>query len=465
MKKTVIKAAVFALCVLLSAPASAFVMEPDPFGFSSEKTSAYELGPYVKTRNDDRETGSYGFRPFFHVSRNLQRETLNVELLYPFFNFRKDHNGYNAGFLFNLISLRGEVRDVEAAAITETSFRIYPLLFYRSSEMPGRNLFSFAPFYGNFGGKVKTYMFPFYLQTRSETGVSHNILWPLIGFYSDGREGFRFWPLYGSVKDSNSRLRFALWPLYLEKEKGRLEDRNYRYYKAFFPFYYRFDYQTQSHRMYLWPLFQKSTDSATNLKSYHVPWPLINFSKSDNSRRVRFFPFFEKSEIRGVKKTRFILWPLYTSVRFNLTSSISTKDTFLLALKIRREIPHNTNKRQSVRVDLWPLFTYRRDERGAARFHMFSPIEPFIGSSGKLYRNYAFLWRPLDVRTMEGKGTAVSFLFGTFSFRKSCEKSSFLIAGGALGYSSDFEARKIRFLFLPVKIGEAVKNEEMCRQL
>ncbi len=412
------------------------------------KTLLFQLILSVRfLKVEDKESPEFAFRPLFYLKKNRPAGSLSLDILYPFFHYKQNNDGYRAGFLFNLLSFGNKVQ----SGAREKTFRLYPLFFHRSSDIPERRQFAFAPFYGNFGGKTKFVLFPLYLRTSSGKGVTHNVLWPFFAFYSGERKGFRFWPFFGRVEQKKYRMKFVMWPLYFDREVGA--GASYSRYKAFFPFYYRFDYKTQSNKIYLWPLFQKSTDPANNLDSLHLPWPFVNFKKSDDGTRTRFFPLFEKSEIPGVKKTRFFLWPLYTSSRIKLSSYYYKKDSVLIIFKIRREKPFDGRRASSLKVDLWPVFSYRKDEKGRSYFHMLSLFEPFIGSSEKLYRNYAFLWRVLEVRRKKNVGTSVSLLFGILNFKKTCEEKSFYIAGKAFGYYSGSEGRKIRFLFLPVKIG------------
>ncbi len=438
--------------------AEAFVLEPDPFGFPSKESfiSSYSFGPLIRV--NDKVTPEFGFRPLFYTSRNRDSDSFQMQILYPFFSYRKNPLGYQAGILFNLISLGGNTN--VQSAFPEKSFRIYPFIFYRRSENPERRQLAFAPFYGNFGDRIKFVLFPLYLKTGSREGISRNILWPVFAFYSGGRKGFRFWPFFGHMEEKKQNARFIMWPFYMEKtgNSGRI----HRHYKAFFPFYYRLDFMTQSHKIYLWPFFQKSVDPARNLKSLHLPWPFVNFRTSDDGKRTRFFPLFESSET-GVKKTGFFLWPLYSSSEIKFSGHEYRKKNFLIILKIRRENPFDVRKDPSLKVDLWPVFSYRRDETGSSYFHMISLFEPFMESSEKLYKNYSFLWRVFEVRRKKGVGTSVTALFGTLMFKKSCEESSFHLLGKALGYSSDLTGRKIRFLFLPVKIGGPSKRAEDCR--
>ncbi len=452
---------VFFVIVVQTHPADALFIRPDPFGFPRKDSfvSAYSLGPFLRVKGE--ESDEFAFRPLFYVKKEKSLDSLTLDFLYPFFHYRRTPKGYRMGFFFNSLSFSKKAGLPDPR---EKSFRIYPLIFHRSSPNPERRSFAFVPFYGNFGGKTKFVLFPFYLRTiNSEGAISRNFLWPFFASYSGESRGFRFWPLFGNFEGKNSHSKFLLWPFYFDIKKGSNE--TYRRYKAFFPFYYRVDYGTESHTMYMWPFFQKSVDPKRNLRSFHLPWPIINFKKSDTERRMRFFPFFETSETFGVKKTKFLLWPLYASSRLQLKYHEYKKDTFLVALKVVREAPFDKTRKRSLRVDLWPVFSYKRDEkRGHSYFHLLAPFEPFIGSSAKFYRNYSFLWRIFEVRRKHGEGTAVSVLFGTLNFRKSCDESFFHIAGKAFGYASDLQGRRIRFLFLPLKVGSPVKSVENCRR-
>lgn len=444
--RALLAGALFFLCLAGAHPARAFIFHGQE-GFDS----AYSFGPFLKS--DDE----FGVRPLFYVKKDPKTETVETDILYPFFHYKRARQGYRAGFLFNAISFgRGPEARSEGP---ETDFRLYPLIFYRSSLLPKRRVFAVAPFYGNFGNSTKFYMLPLYFRTESERGSATNIMWPILAFYSGDREGFRLWPLFGSHRQGDSHTRFALWPFYFEQKKG--SGPSYRFFKSLFPFYYRFDYGTQSHRIFLWPLFQKSVDPATNLRSWHMPWPLVNFKRSDEGKRIRFFPFFGTSEIYGVKKARFFLWPLYGSSRAKLETYEYKQDRVLLALKIRRKKPFGGTPDPALRIDFWPVFSYAKDGAGNSHFHMFSPLESVMGESRKIYRNYAFLWRVFETRRAPGR-FSVSALFGAVGYRRSCGEKSFYIVPKMFGYSSDAEGRRIRFLFIPVKIGGPVEDAGSC---
>ncbi len=449
------------MIVVQTRPADALFLRPDPFGVSREDSSvsAYSFGPFLRVKDEKRT--EFAFRPLFYVKKDRSLDSMSLDFLYPFFHYRATPRGYRMGIFFNSLSFSKQTGLTGSGG---KSLRIYPLIFHRSSPNPAERSFAFAPFYGNFGGKTKFVLFPLYFRTVSSDGeISRNFLWPVFAFYSGKKKGIRFWPLFGWSKGKNSHSRFLLWPFHFDVKKGSGE--TYRRYRAFFPFYYRINYGTESHTMYMWPFFQKSVDPERNLRSIHLPWPIINFKKSDTERRVRFFPFFETSETFGVKKTKFLLWPLYTSSRLKFKHHEYKKDSFLIALKVVRETPFDKIRRgSSLKVDLWPVFSYKRDDKGRSYFHMLAPFEPFVGSSAKFYRNYSFLWRVFEVRRKRGKGTAVSLLFGTLNFRKSCDESFFHIAGKAFGYASDLQGRRIRFLFLPLKVGSPVKSVENCRR-
>ena len=44
------------------------------------------------------------------------------------------------------------------------------------------------------------------------------------------------------------------------------------------------------------------------------------------------------------------------------------------------------------RIDLWPLFTTKKELDGRERFQLFAPIEPFVPSNKSIERNWSPVW-------------------------------------------------------------------------
>jgi hypothetical protein len=69
----------------------------------------------------------------------------------------------------------------------------------------------------------------------------------------------------------------------------------------------------------LFPLYAHT--HAKDVEGTSVLWPFVSWAKGDDVRRLRLFPFYGRSVNRDRWTKRFILWPLWTSARFEYPGS------------------------------------------------------------------------------------------------------------------------------------------------
>lgn len=177
---------------------------------------------------------------------------------------------------------------------------------------------------------------PVYESRRSEAGVSfravrpfysvldkeandrrlQEYLWPL-GMVKDfqGEKYWRFLLAYGNDFDNTeagSRYRFIILPVVFA---GR--DKNEQGYFAVFPLGGRINefLGRDSMSFVLFPLYGRSR--INDVKSHAVLWPFIAWGSGKNMSKFRVFPFYGESERRGRWAKRFVMWPIWTSVRYD----------------------------------------------------------------------------------------------------------------------------------------------------
>lgn len=163
---------------------------------------------------------------------------------------------------------------------------------------------------------------PFYCRV-AEPGrerVLREYLWPLAMDKEFLNQSYwRVLLAYGHDFDASapdSRYRAALLPLLFA---GR--DKDGRRYGAVFPLggeireFMGFDKVGFA----LFPLYEYS--ALNDLQSWSVLWPLISATRGEGVSRRRVFPFYGVSRRDGEWTKRFVLWPLWTSVRYEYPRS------------------------------------------------------------------------------------------------------------------------------------------------
>ncbi len=143
---------------------------------------------------------------------------------------------------------------------------------------------------------------------------SLDILWPLAHIrHWKGETDWRFLTAYYfGPRPTEPDTQYAFWflPLLAIGRNKTGED-----YGAVFPLGGRVDNWFGRDRMefVLFPLYAHS--ELNDLRTDHWLWPLVSRTTGDDLYRFRVFPFYGRSEKKGEGESKFILWPLWTSVR------------------------------------------------------------------------------------------------------------------------------------------------------
>ncbi len=158
---------------------------------------------------------------------------------------------------------------------------------------------------------------PFYSKTTDpvEERDTADFLWP-IGMRKvwRGEADWRFFPLFGHNKetaDATSRNRWSVFPI-LFGGRGVDGDK----YFAFFPFggVLRNFIGRDVIRFVLFPLYGHSIQDDNN--TYSVLWPIFSVTHGNDVYRWRIFPFYGISKNKNRWTKRFVLWPFWTSVKY-----------------------------------------------------------------------------------------------------------------------------------------------------
>ena len=165
---------------------------------------------------------------------------------------------------------------------------------------------------------------PFCSHTVLEEGAVHDYLWPL---YT--RKAFKneetsraliFWFTHNFAADQQTpRQRRWLLPVWFQGRDAAGES-----YLALFPFGGTIHEFLGRDRI-LFALFPLYANSRINeVKTTSVLWPVYSHTRGDGIERDRVFPLYGKSVLEGQYVKRFILWPFWTSARYDYPGESGT---------------------------------------------------------------------------------------------------------------------------------------------
>jgi hypothetical protein len=129
----------------------------------------------------------------------------------------------------------------------------------------------------------------------------------------------------------------------------------------------------------LFPLYSFST--LKDLRTHDVLWPVFSFTAGEQVRRYRVFPLYGRATRRGHSDKRFVLWPFWTSVRYDVPGARG-RGFLLFPL-----IGHIRLENQESWTVLPPFFRWSRAE-GLTRAHL---PWPFIQTASGDARQF-YLW-------------------------------------------------------------------------
>ncbi len=139
-------------------------------------------------------------------------------------------------------------------------------------------------------------------------------LWPLYtqkGFKDEQYSRFLFFGYSQDFSKDDDRQRTWVIPFYYQGV-----DANGEGYFAIFPFGGTIhEFLGRDKMMFvLFPLFAKS--QVNDVHTTTVLWPIYSNSKGEKVDRVRFWPLYGRTDLFGEYRKKFVLWPIYTSVKY-----------------------------------------------------------------------------------------------------------------------------------------------------
>lgn len=424
--------------------------------------SLHLFGPLLKYETKGIET-EYALRPLFY--RAVDDDGVSsTDVLYPLFGHKRD-SGSSSFHLVHLLNF--DFGDRETGSSNRSY--LFPFLFYGEEE-EGRYM-AFFPFGGTlynwFGRDRITFaLFPLYSHTERKSRHVDNVLWPFFARISGENEsGYKFWPIYGqSAKQGVYRKTFFLWPIFFS-ESLKLDSDNPEEVRAAWPFYVSKESRERSYTAVLWPFFSRTENYQKEYVSWNAPWPLIRVTSGDNYHGLRVLPFFS-DETMDVSRQRWYLWPLYKIEELNTELIERRRDRVLFFLYSDTSEAKFDTGESSRRVNLWPLFGYKRTN-GVSHLHVLSLLEPFFPDNQPIERLWSPLWRIYQQKWDQQGNHVVSILWNLFwseqqgeqvawelfpliEYRKDSGREQELrFLKGLFTYRRDEDGQRLNFLYTP----------------
>ena len=186
------------------------------------------------------------------------------------------------------------------------------------------------------------------------------------------------------------------------------------------------------------------------------------FARGPGKETSRIWPFFSQAQSTNLE-SRFYLWPVYKYNRFHteLVDRERTRILFFLYSDTSQASLETGQARR--RVDLWPLFTHRRDYDGSERLQVLALLEPLLPNSTSVERNYSpiwSLWR--SERNARTGATSQSLLWNLYRRESNPDSRKCSLLFGLFQYQSDSETKRWRLFYLPAirKRNAAIESPE-----
>ena len=412
------------------------------------------LGPLFSQQNGAGYM-SWSLAPLMSWWESPEKDSAEFDFLYPLITYNRTGQEYRWHFLQLFSGSGGE--DQEAKQ--EKRVTLFPIFFSQKSEDPSRDYLAAGPFYGHLRNRlmrdeIEYVLFPLYSKTRKRDVITKNYLFPFMHVRTGaGLEGWQLWPLIGHEQRTPAPATdteiartgfdkwFAAWPLFRHERMGQGTDRAESM-DALLPLYVIQRTAQQDMTSVGFPFFYHRHVKSANYTERGAPWPFVVLGTGDGKSMQRFWPLYGIATNAALKK-QFYLWPLLQ------TKSIDTDDLqrhqrrwLIAGYQSSDEFHPKTGATKSSR-ELWPLFTWRRDETGKERLQALALLEPILSGSKSIERNYSplysiwlhesdpnrmassqsLLWN-LYRREVEGEMRNVSLLFGLVQYKKTEERQS-----------------------------------------
>ncbi len=387
------------------------------------------LGPFFTYRKD-REEKDVAFRPLFYSKTEADRYRLDY--VYPMGKYERTRDRVESYFRL----IYSTDRDLTKGA-NEKKERGFLLVFWGETEK-GEPYGGFFPFYGTlknrFGREeMNFFLWPIYSDSREGEGKTYTFLWPFFSISEGrGREGFKIWPLGGYDKKANDYDKtFFLWPIF-HFEKRYLFTDDPTNINMVWPFYVSSTSSKRVNRTVLWPFFNYTYDEDDHYTQWDFPWPVFQWARGDEKSIFRVFPIYGRKSWEG-RERGYILWPIYWYSEDEDDQYRFVSDRYLLLSKNEIRVWKNKDQ-QERRIRVWPFFYYRQEREGGGYLYWpcLIPVD---------YEGYERNWVPLlslyEYRRNPQGASESKFLWGFYTHRKNAVRELYELSFFLTYYSAE----------------------------
>jgi hypothetical protein len=432
------------------------------------------VGPFFYDQQKESEM-TWAVPPLFSHDADPAVESREDDLLYPILTY--EH--YGKEYRWQFIQLFSFAGGQEPDNSEKRRFTIYPIYFQQRAPDTNENYTALAPFYGHLKDrlmrdKIFFVMFPIYSETQKRDIVTDNYLYPVFHLRTgDGLHGWQFWPLAGAEhKDVTTQTNgfgdveiigghdnfFALWPVHFWQNNGIGTD-NPEKTRADLPLYSYSRSPNRDSTSVIWPFFNWIDDREKKYREWEGPYPFVVVARGEDKTATRIFPLFGRAH-NDTFESDFYLWPLY---KFNWlhTGALDQRRTRIFFYLFANVIERNTNTAaEKRRVDLWPLFTWRRDFNGSTRLQILAPVEPALPNNRGIERNWSplwSLWRAED-NPKTGAGSQ-SLLWNLYRRDTTPDSKKCSLLFGLFQRQTTPEGNTTRLFYIPVSKTKSTANK------
>ena len=438
----------------------------DQFNLTLETGSRTEaVGPFYYSQQKDSES-IWAVPPFFSSDCDPITDRREHDYFYPVLTHT--FYGHESRWqLFQMLSFAGGDEPDETGA---KRFTIFPFYFQQRAEKPELNYTALVPFYGHlknrlFHDEMNFVLFPLYAETRKRDVVTKNYVYPFFHLrHGDGLNGWQAWPLAGREKKEITTITngygesstvpgheksFYAWPLYLRQDND-IGSTNAEKFRASIPFFASSHSPQRDAFSVLVPFFEVIDDREKKYHEWQGPWPFVIFTRGEGKTTDRVWPLFSQSH-NATKESDSYLWPLYTFQRTHDDPLDKHTERFGMLLYVTAVEKNTATGAQKKRIDLWPLFTWRKDFNGNERLQILAPIEPAVPNNRGIENNWSPLWSLVRSEDNLKTGAASrSILWNLYRRESATNHKKVSLLFGLFQYQSDKATRQTRLFYVPV---------------
>jgi len=434
-------------------------------GYRTEAAGPLYYQQAITEEND--LTRLWAAPPIFSYLLNEDTDYEQFDFLWKGISYHR----YGEEYRFHILQLFSFSGGQTQSETNVSRLTLFPLYFQQRSKIPDKNYTALLPIYGRirerfFRDDIRFVLFPIYGQSRKRDVVTDNYLYPFFHLrHGDGLKGWQFWPLVGSEhKEVTSKTngwgdvemggghdkRFILWPIFLEQHTGIGTD-NPTHQQALLPLYSFLRSPQRDSTSYLWLLGVTHTvDRQKRFDEWGAPWPLVVFTRGEGKTANRVWPFFSKA-YNTTQTSEWYLWPVYKYNRLHSDPLNRERTRILFFLYSAVSVKNTETGKRLRQIDLWPLFTSRRDLEGRNRLQILAPLEPLLPNNTSVERDLSPLWSLWRSEWNSKTGaTSQSLLWNLYrrDTRPEGKKCSLLF--GLFQYQSGHDGRRWRVFYVPL---------------